>query len=61
VVDIVEPMGAETNVYLQSGVHTLISRSETHIDHGEVGHRLQCEINLEKVHLFDPVTTRRIV
>jgi len=61
VVDIVEMMGAETNVYLQTGAHTLISRSENHIDHGEVGHRLQFEINIEKAHLFDPETTLRIV
>ena len=60
VVDIVEPMGAETNIYLQTGMHTLISRSDPHIGHGEVGHRLRFEINLAKAHLFDPETTLRI-
>ncbi len=60
IVDIVEPMGAETNIYLQTGAHTAISRTETAIDHSEVGHRLQFEINTAKAHLFDPVTTQRI-
>ena len=60
VVDIIEMTGAETNIYLQTGAHTLISRSENHVDHGEIGHRLQCEIKVEKTHLFDPETTLRI-
>ncbi|CAN5402360.1 sn-glycerol-3-phosphate ABC transporter ATP-binding protein UgpC [soil metagenome] len=61
VVDIVEPMGAETYFYLQTGAHTVISRSHANVDQREAGHRLQFEINAEKVHLFDPVSTQRIV
>jgi len=61
VVDIVEPMGAETYFYLQTGNHTMISRSHATVDQREAGHRLQFEIDIEKVHLFDPVTTKRIV
>jgi multiple sugar transport system ATP-binding protein len=61
VVDIVEPMGAETNFYIQTGAHTVISRSQAAVDQREVGHRLQFEIKADKVHLFDPVSTLRIV
>lgn len=61
VVDIVEPMGAETYFYIQSGAHTLISRSHATVDQREAGHRLQFEINAERVHLFDPESTLRIV
>ncbi len=61
IVDIVEPMGAETNFYLQTGNHTVISRSQAAVDQREVGHRLRFAIDLAKAHLFDPVTTRRIV
>jgi len=61
VVDIVEPMGAETNFYLQTGAHTVVCRSEASVDHSEVGHRLQFEMTVSKAHLFDPVTTDRIV
>ena len=61
VVDIVEPMGAETNFYLQTGNHTVICRSSAVVDQREVGHRLQFQINSAKTHIFDPVTTNRVV
>ncbi|MEO7724663.1 MAG: TOBE domain-containing protein, partial [Chthoniobacterales bacterium] len=61
IVDIVEPMGAETNLYLQTGAHTLVCRSQGALDHREAGHRFQLEVKLEKAHLFDPVSTNRIV
>ncbi len=60
IVDIVEPMGAETNLYLQTGAHTLVCRSQGAFDHREAGHRLQFEMNLAKAHLFDPASTNRI-
>ena len=60
IVDIVEPMGAETNLHLQTGAHTLVCRSQNSFDHREAGHRFQFEMNLEKAHLFDPVTTERL-
>lgn len=60
VVDIVEPMGAETYFYIQTGAHTVISRSSALVDQREAGHRLQFEINTSRAHLFDPVTTLRL-
>ncbi|HEX4667800.1 MAG TPA: sn-glycerol-3-phosphate ABC transporter ATP-binding protein UgpC [Chthoniobacterales bacterium] len=60
IVDIVEPMGAETNLYLQTGAHTLVCRSQGAFDHREAGRRLQFEMNLAKAHLFDPGSTNRI-
>jgi multiple sugar transport system ATP-binding protein len=60
VVDIVEPMGAETYFYLQTGAHTIISRSHAAVDQREAGHRLLFEIDIRKVHLFDPATGLRI-
>lgn len=59
-VDRVEPRGAETDLYLETGAHSLICRSGREIDHTEGGHRLQFEITLEKGHLFDPNSGRRI-
>jgi multiple sugar transport system ATP-binding protein len=61
VVEIVEPMGAETFFYLQTGAHTIISRSQAAVDQREAGHRLRFEIAPEDVHLFDPESTLRIV
>jgi multiple sugar transport system ATP-binding protein len=60
IVDIVEPMGAETNLYLQTGAHTVICRSQRALDHREAGHRLEFELNVAKAHLFDTTTSRRI-
>jgi multiple sugar transport system ATP-binding protein len=61
IVDIVEPMGAETNLYLQTGAHTMVCRSQRALDHREAGHRLQFEMNLKKAHLFEPASGKRII
>jgi multiple sugar transport system ATP-binding protein len=61
VVDVVEPMGAETNLYLQTGAHAVVCRSQRALDHRETGHRLQFAMNLSKAHLFDPVSGRRVI
>ncbi|MBA3542879.1 MAG: sn-glycerol-3-phosphate ABC transporter ATP-binding protein UgpC [Chthoniobacterales bacterium] len=60
IVDIVEPMGAETYLYLQTGAHTLTCRSQKAFDHREAGRRMQFEMNLAQAHLFDPVSTKRL-
>lgn len=61
IVDIVEPMGAETNLYLQTGTHTVICRSQRALDHREAGQRLNFELNAAKAHLFDPGSSQRLV
>jgi multiple sugar transport system ATP-binding protein len=61
IVDIVEPMGAETNLYLQTGAHTVVCRSQRALDHRETGHRLQFDLNASKAYLFDPATTSRVI
>ena len=61
VADLIEPMGAETNIYLQTGAHTVICRTEEAIDSSELGHRMRFQIDTKKAHLFDPETTQRIV
>jgi multiple sugar transport system ATP-binding protein len=60
VVDIVEPMGAETYFYLQTGAHTVISRSHALVDQREAGHRRIFEMQAERAHLFDPETGLRV-
>jgi multiple sugar transport system ATP-binding protein len=61
IIDLVEAMGAEANLYLQTGAHTLVCRTQRHVDHREAGHRLQFELNIEKVCLFDPISRCRII
>jgi multiple sugar transport system ATP-binding protein len=60
IVDLVEVIGAEANIYLQTGAHTLVCRTGRRIEQKEAGHRLQFELNASKVRLFDPITRRRI-
>ena len=59
-VDIVEPMGAETHIYVQTGANTVICRSEAYIDHENQGKQLRFELTPRKMHLFDAETTLRI-
>ncbi len=61
IVDIVEPMGPETNLYLQTGAHTVICRSQRALDHREAGHRLEFEMRVSKAHLFDPDSGKRVI
>ncbi len=61
VVDVVEPMGAETHLYATTGANTVICRSEKQIDHSVMNQCLRFAINTQKVHLFDPETTKRIL
>jgi multiple sugar transport system ATP-binding protein len=60
-IDIVEHMGADASVHLQTGSHTLVCRTDTPVGHDDAGHRAQFEIDPASIHLFDPETTRRIV
>jgi multiple sugar transport system ATP-binding protein len=60
IVDLVEVIGAEVNIYLQTGAHALLCRTVRSIDQHEAGHRLQFELNASKVRLFDPVSGCRV-
>jgi multiple sugar transport system ATP-binding protein len=60
IVELVEVIGAEENIHLQTGAHTLVCRTGRSVDQREVGHRLQFELNVQKVCLFDPISGRRV-
>ena len=60
IVDLVEVIGPEVNIYLQTGAHRLVCRTGRGIAQPEAGHRLEFELNAEKVRLFDPVSGNRI-
>ena len=60
IVDLVEPAGATTDLHLQTGAHGMVSRSRGGFDGVEAGHRAEFELDLRKVHLFDPASGRRI-
>ena len=60
IVEIVEPMGAETFLYIHTGAHPLVSRIHETIARAEAGHRLRFGIESQKAHLFDEETGMRI-
>jgi multiple sugar transport system ATP-binding protein len=61
IVEIIEPMGAETFLYLNTGTHSLVSRIHTTLDRAETGHRLRFEIDASRAHLFDTESGMRII
>ena len=60
VVDLVEHMGAETHFHLETGAHTIISKSHANLAQSLTGDRLAFEVAVERAHLFDPLTRARI-
>jgi multiple sugar transport system ATP-binding protein len=59
-IDHAEVIGAETNLYLQTGAHTLICRIPAGLSFAEAGHRCRFMLNLNRLCMFDPISTRRI-
>lgn len=60
VVEVVEPVGAETYLYVQTGANTLVCRSHEAVDHAAAGHRMKFRMDASKAHLFDPVSGLRL-
>lgn len=54
-VEVSEPMGAETYLYLDTGAHSFIARVRAS-DRFDVGQKVQITFRMDKVHLFDPKT-----
>jgi multiple sugar transport system ATP-binding protein len=58
--DIVEPTGADSICYLQTGANTLVCRSRQPVDPREAGHRMLFRVDAAQVLLFDPATNQRV-
>jgi multiple sugar transport system ATP-binding protein len=59
-VEVVEPMGAETYLHLNTGAHTFIARVPPHI-RPAIGQRLGIMFDMHKCHFFDGATELTIV
>jgi multiple sugar transport system ATP-binding protein len=55
-VDVVEPVGAETWVYLRSSAHQLIARVPHAEPRTDIGHTLRFTADLSRARFFDPAT-----
>ena len=58
-VDVVEPMGSESYIYLRAGDVTLVSRVDAHRKL-RVGETTESAVFIDKAHFFDPETEVRI-
>jgi len=59
-VEVIEPMGSETYLYLNTGSHSFIARVDSH-RRCQVGEELELAMHLKKVHIFDPDSAAVIV
>jgi multiple sugar transport system ATP-binding protein len=59
-VEVVEPMGSEVLVYLNTGKNTLVARVEPQSE-AKVNQEIEILFNLEKIRLFDKDTQERIL
>ncbi|MDZ4743745.1 MAG: sn-glycerol-3-phosphate ABC transporter ATP-binding protein UgpC [Verrucomicrobiota bacterium] len=58
-VEVAEPMGAETFLYLSSGKASFIARCKPHAKH-DLGNKVELVFNTKKSHFFD-VTTEQVI
>ncbi len=60
VVELVEPMGAETLLHVQTGAHSLIVRVMEMLGQEDAGRRMRFRFKPGRVQFFDPTSGRRI-
>jgi multiple sugar transport system ATP-binding protein len=60
VIEVVEPMGAETYLYLNTGKHPFIARVDAHLQF-KVGESVELPLYMPKAHMFDGETTNIIL
>jgi len=56
-VEVSEPMGAETFLYLESGAHSFIAKVHSG-DKYDINQDVQLRFDMDKAHLFDPETEK---
>jgi multiple sugar transport system ATP-binding protein len=59
-VDLIEPMGAETYFYLNTGAGNLISRTHAALQGQAPGQKMRFLVDTNSLHLFDPNSTLRL-
>lgn len=59
-VEVVEPMGAEIYLYLNTGSHSFVARVNSH-EGADVGQRLDLAFDMRKSHFFDAATEQALI
>ncbi len=59
-IEVVEPMGSEVYLYLNTGINSYIARVKSHPKSG-IRQSIEMVFNMDKAHFFDPETEKAIV
>ncbi|MBI2193333.1 MAG: sn-glycerol-3-phosphate ABC transporter ATP-binding protein UgpC [Planctomycetes bacterium] len=59
VINVIEPLGDQTLVYLGQGATDLIAKVDAHA-HLRLGQKVEMGVQMEKTHVFDPETGRNL-
>jgi multiple sugar transport system ATP-binding protein len=59
-VEVIEPMGAEVYLYLNTGLHSFVARMDAH-ESADVNQELDLALVVRKAHFFDPKTGTTLV
>ncbi|MBI4024873.1 MAG: sn-glycerol-3-phosphate ABC transporter ATP-binding protein UgpC [Verrucomicrobia bacterium] len=59
-VEVVEPMGSEVYLYMNTGAHSFIARVSV-AQKADVNHKLELNLNMKRAHYFDIETEQTIV
>jgi multiple sugar transport system ATP-binding protein len=60
-VEVIEPLGAETHLYLACGRHSLVAKMDTPQDQFKIDQNVEVLIDMEKTHIFDIETSQAVV
>lgn len=60
-VEVIEPLGAETHLYLVCGQHSLVAKMDTPQDQFKIDQKIQVLVDMKKTHVFDFKTSQVIV
>ncbi len=60
-VEVIEPLGAETHLYLACGRHSFVAKMDTPQDQFKIDQKIEVLIDMEKSHIFDFETSQTVV
>jgi len=60
-VEVIEPLGAETHLYLVCGRHSLVAKMDTPQDQFKIDQKVEVLIDMKKTHIFDIKTSQTVV
>jgi multiple sugar transport system ATP-binding protein len=60
-VEVIEPLGAETHLYLACGRHSLVAKVDTPQDQFKIDQKIEVLVDMDKAHIFDIETSQAVV